>query len=219
MQRIKNLIKGRDVAILLHGRSILSTAYFPDEWIYFGLNKFSALQLRFHALDVVVIFSETEAVDQVDAVQRYLYAKEDHLFVTTKEALAHMRGFPLSRYRNQVVAVPKLEKLPHPKNANMMCAPNTLYCLLHYILPLGAKKIHLFGCDGCTNKHNEKKSYFDPKSNYGRKTEIVRDTAVFNAHMPALLDELKATHGTLTPVVNHNPDSLITAFALDKSPP
>ena len=215
MQRLERAIEGKEVAILLHGKSILlhNPKAFPPTWIYVGLNDFTPIEKQFHPLDILLLLSETEIVRQQIPMSRFLQRSRTNLLITTPNALACIPQFPIHNYRNQVIAIPKLEKIPHPRTQHPL-APNTLFCFLYHALPLHATHIHLFGCDGCSNKHFEKSSYFNP-STHRRPTEITRDTPVFNHYFPLLLTALKKEHSSIPPITNHSPNTKITVFPVD----
>ena len=222
MHRLTDLIAGRPVVVLLHGKSVaileekISSLHGTDI-CYISLNNFSPVVRRILkpadlALDVVYCSSELELPRRIDDVRRHLDERETNLLITTSEAIDCLDR-PLNFLRTyfiQTLAIDKPSRLAHGH------MPPSLFPLIHALILARATTVVMFGADGSEDERarTQQKSYYDTEmfANSDRPTEVTRDTQSINRYFGGWRSAVQRNHGHEIGLYNCSPETCITAI-------
>lgn len=203
MGRVADIVAGRPVFVLLHGKSIKrleqSIMQFEHKDIcYASVNYFTVMEERILSrigkrISLLWSSSPQNIQERMPAVNAFLERDEKNMLLTHPPALKLFNEQPgvnfLERFREKIW----LDTTP-PRNLN-----SALF-LLPILIEEGTKTIIMFGADGCAevSKPDIIASYYNPeKYNDGRGVGIVRDTKRFNVHFQDLLPAIKESGVTL----------------------
>lgn len=200
MGRVTDIVDGRPVFILLHGKSIkqLETyiTRFKDKRIcYASVNYFTIMEERILAkigkrISILWASSPQNIQERMPAVNRFLERKEKNILCTHPPAVYLYNGQKgvrfLERFREKIWV-----DITPPRNLN------SVLFLLPILIEEGVRTIILFGADGCAGgleRDGIVATYYNPeKYDDGRGVGIVRDTARFNIHIKDILPLAKSS--------------------------
>lgn len=151
---LQKIIKGRTVAILLHGRSIkeLETRIneFADyNFCYTSINRFSIMERKILSkigkkLDIVFLMSEQEMPRRVEETKEFLNRKTNNCLMTTYSALSWLIPKDwneiVEKYSSKLYIMPRLLCRP--------VYPISLALILDQLIMNKVKQVILFGADG-----------------------------------------------------------------------
>lgn len=212
MSRITDIIANRPVFILLHGKSIKQLEHhivqLKDKPIcYASVNYFTVMEERIlsrigERISLLWSSSPQNIEERMPAVNKFLGRKDNNMLLTHPPALRlfdeQANVHFMERFREKIW----LDITP-PRNLN------SVLFLIPILIEEGAKKIILFGADGCVGGDRDTivATYYNPeKYDDGRGVGIVRDTARFNVHFLPLLKKIKDSGAEL---LNCSPGSYL----------
>jgi hypothetical protein len=224
MDRLTNIVKGRIACIMGSGKSIealedkiydlkdydlcwTSLSIFPimEKYILKNINKH--LEVVLHCTSVPKSKRMKYEKYRLNMLRPFLAREEKNLYLTTKGiAQRDWKELGLITFWNDFCS----KTLIIDNYLNVFDVPNSLSILIMALAEAGAKKIILFGCDGCkteTNLHTyykpeireeERAICFDGKETSG----IQRDTSNFNQKFDLI-------YKYNVPIVNCSPNTII----------
>jgi len=219
-EKIKKVIDGRNVAILLHGSSVAEleshTKEISDLDVCFcSMNFFRAPEERIlkpagKRLSIVFCSSEEDIVKRSADLAEFLGRADNNLLITTEEAGSLVPEI-IIKFSDKIcfVETPILPK-------NLM--PNSLNVLLQVLLKTetSSQCIALFGADGLLVKGaNISETYYGKESLQKEKRtwNLVSDTVLFNFTFPLILNKITDSYTSQPFIINCSPASNISVFS------
>ena len=226
MKSLKEIIKNRPIAILLHGSSIKELEErieeFKDlDFCYVSINYFKIMQEKILSkinkeLDLVYCSNYKEFLTRQQDIEEFL-SKDNKKLLTTFECLWQTENEDFANQYADKIHFCKM--LVYEDNSY----PNSLAVLLYNLIREGFYKIILFGCDGLLD---EKEDDIDKISNtyFGKEQlkkeqrdwNLIVDTKKFNEYFTdALWRKLKEEeYRDKLNIVNCSPESYIKVFKI-----
>ena len=239
---LQKIINNRICAIMAHGKSIeklenkitdlkkydicwtsLSVFNIMEEFILSKINKH--LDIVFDCATVPDSLKENyEKNVRLPRLAEFLERNENNLWITTfgieRDTLRSLNNnWFLAKFQHKIFIVDYI--FPKLKRGFYMDVPNSICLLIAALLYGGAKKIILFGFDGCTKKDNNIDTYYKPE--YHKKEHLVaigkvgntalyRDTLDFQQRFPILLDHYRKLFNNNAEIINCSPNSFYTVI-------
>lgn len=229
MNKLNEIINNRVVAILCHGASI---KYLEDY-----IERFKYKDICWMATGVFTIFEEfilSKINEQLDIVfdcatvpepniphyesirltrlDKFLSREENNLWITThgmfRDAIIPYRKDFLDLFKEKIIQVDKL--FPQNNVPHWMDVPNSTTLAIASAMAGKARKIILFGVDGCTITNNNVCTYYKPEiqkqeriDGYGDVLNegLIRDTIGFEERFPKIYSEYIELFGNV-PIIN-----------------
>ena len=242
MNRIKELIENKIIAIVLPGASIggnlggleariLSLKRYNFCWC--GINNFkliedNILKKKDYHMSIVQSIGEVEQWEKYERELRYPMIKEflerpeNNVLILSSEIIENFRKLSLEidKYLSKIYVV---------ENARKLDVPNGLTFYLQLLTLAGAKRIFLFGCDGYNNPTELEKKvvvqhYYKAKAKLEElKAMFHKDGSRLNADptntipfqglfKPLYLEYCIKNRLVPARIINCNPNSVITLF-------
>ena len=239
IQRLTEIIGGRDVALLLYGPSITDLEQQIDtladcDICFASVNKFDVVEQRIlsrigRRLDIVVTANPSDIQLRWDAYRDYLSRPDPNLLVATEYVLAGLRpphsveGQFVRCFDEKLLFFDAANRLPTTPVTPLHFSPgNTLSVALPMLAVGGARRIFIFGGDGgATPLHQEEQPpyFFDDKASADatRTAEMLRrlrnDAAVCDYNAPfAVMAASKIFRHRRPEIFNVCPYSAYRAF-------
>jgi hypothetical protein len=227
MYRVRDLVKGRPIGVLLHGASLKGMEtdiheWGKGDWCWVSLNHFTLVEQGVldkigDRLSMVALFSEMMWKRRQDDVMEFLRRGENNLLITSHAILdlVHDRREFIREFREKIYLSEGLPMLWQP---NIQRKANSVTLLLNELMAADLGPLYLFGMDGIgpgSSNEEEKASYYHPEQVFWhphRQTSIGRDTADFNKAFPKVVAYWRK-QGYKHDIWNCNPDSYITTFS------
>ncbi len=230
MTRLENHIAGRNVAVLLHGKSVgkFNPERLPKEdWVFASLNHFSLLERNILSQDnrtfsIIALFSEKEMVERDADIKDY-FKRDNNLLLTSDVALSFMADnkSTVRKYRNKIILINKsfFPREIYIGRQVKKIKVNTATYLLHSLILGKPKKIVIFGMDGCPHNINTQQDMMETyysqstfNTSIKRNTQIREDTICFNKHFEETWKEAEQISGQKCDIFNCSPKTYITAI-------
>jgi len=217
--RLRHIVEGRTIGVLLHGNSITElqnriTEFQDLDLCWCSLNLFRVMEQKIlgqinQELSFVYCSSPEELPRRLEDLEGFLSRSEAKLLITTFKAMGGLGHF-VGKFRNQILFI---EEPDVPRKQ----LPNSLTLLLQALVRAEAtSRIILFGADGLLDKRGPiADSYFGREilEKENRSWNLIKDTIQFNEQFAASLDEICAKYD-ITPIeiINCSPNSYLTPF-------
>jgi len=228
MERIKQKINNRTVAILSHGKSIekledkiyqfkdkdicwVSFNYWQlfDEFILYKINK---------KLDIVLDCANSETLEYEESIRIPFIKKlleRGTTVLSVQKVLNSWNVVKQKLYQDRIVLLDNF--------FDISTVVNTLVLLIYAIAQSNPKEILLFGVDGYTEEDNGLSSYYKPDFQLFRrlairlnnKDTLKRETNALNETFYSNYRELFNKEYTV-PTINYSKNSKITIFNKEK---
>jgi len=241
MNALKKIINNRTCFILAHGKSIekleekivdlkkynicyvsLSLFNVIEEFILSKINKH--LDIVFDSATVSDSFLVNYEKVRLNRLSKFLERKENNLWITTfgieRDSIRGLNNnWFLEKHQNKMFIVDYI--FPSSLRGNLMSVPNSVCLLIASLLYGGAKKIILFGFDGCLKQENNLDTYYKPEYHKeehllatGKEgnTGLYRDTLNFQQVFPILLHQYRNLFKNNAEILNCSPNSAYTVI-------
>ena len=220
-ERLRRVIAGRTVGILLHGPSVETmrervTEFADLDLSYTSLNLFRVMEEDVLSqiakdLDFVMCSSEEELPRRLHDIEEFLSRSPDKTLITSRLALEGI-GYLLERHRHQII----FTTTPNVPREEL---PNSVTILIQTLVRLNATpRIILFGADGMVVNHESPiETYFGKETlrKENRDCCLVKDTRVFNTQFQPQLDAIYSDSGVArVEFLNCNPDTHLTPLPI-----
>jgi len=224
MERLKQKINNRTVAILSHGKSVESLEdsiyQFKDKDIcyvsfnYWQLFDEFILSKINKKLDIVLDCANAETLEYEESIRipfmKRLFERGTTV-LSVQKVLDDWSVLKQKQYQDKIVLLDKY--------FNISTVANTLVLLIYAIARSNPKEILLFGVDGYTKEDDGLSSYYKPDFQLFRrlairlnnKVSLKRETNAFNETFYSNYKEL-FSEDYIIPTYNYSKNSLITIF-------
>jgi len=228
MERIKQKINNRTVAILSHGKSIEELEdkiyQFKDKdvcWVsfnYWQLMEEFVLSKIDKKLDIILDCANAETLEYEEAIRIPFISKllkRNTLVLSLQKVLDGWSVIKQKLYQDRIVLL--------DKHFDISTVANTLVLLIYAIAQSNPKEILLFGVDGYIEEDDGLSSYYKPDFQLFRrlairldnKATLKRETNAFNNTFFSNYKKLFNKEYTIS-TINYSKDSKITIFNKEK---
>ncbi len=224
IQKLEEIIGGRQVAILLPGPSIyqLDTSILSlqnSDICYTTVNDFWIFEEEIlsqidRTFDIVLASAAECNIPTAEHIE-YLERKDKNIFLSTKQAW----GKSLNKYFNQfdekllffeTDPPPNVRKIPGPEEPLTFRPLPSFALLLFIVMIAGAEDIYLFGADGGKQTNNQLYYRDWPSQSWGR---LMMDTRILNQGFPVILNRVCKLYGIQPPkIFNVSPENNYECF-------
>ncbi len=194
IEKMRRIIRGRDIVILLYGPSIKYfnnniKEFLKKDACFVSVNKFDEVEENIliphgRELDIVVTTNPSDLNKRWHSYQQYLERPEENLLVSSKYAFLGLQGKDIreenivEEYNDKLLYVNPQIFLPSITTPLHFLPGNTLSVALP-VLSLGLpNRIFIFGADGGGSSNHDNIYFFDRNINkndeYDRKKEGMR---------------------------------------------
>lgn len=242
MNKLQQIINGRAVCLLAHGKSIENLESYIEKvdspnicWM--GLGLFPLFEKHIlskvnRKLDIVfdcatVPHARLDHYEPIrlGRVHEFLNRPQDNVWLTTHGLIRdsvkpYMPILIEEWYKDKIFQIDSL--FPSSEIQKWMDVPNSMTLAIGAALAGGASKVFIFGMDGYTGDLSKGlDSYYckeehrkERMSALGRLEDpgINRDTGGFEGRFPKILKNYRALFGNLAPVYNVSPVSVYTVL-------
>ena len=215
LKRLKRIIGGRNVGILMSGYSLttlkLRIGEIADLDIFYAtVNNFSVIEnsiLKPVDKRLSAVMCAAQPNWWVPEITEFLDREDDNVFIAERSSFSRGEGFDLGdmydRWGDKMLFFTSYwnhDEKPTEEYPLHFLAQNSLSVLLFLMLIGKAKNVVLFGADG--GKVGNKPIYFEGYSDreiatdgYPIEYSIARDNYWFKEFTPAILDRIRRVHG------------------------
>jgi len=243
MQRLKNIIRNRTVAILAHGSSIeqfetyiedlkdkdvcyASLNFFPimEEFILSKIGK--KLDIVFDCSTVAKHRQEEFDLVRMKRLESFMQRQDNNLWITS-HGIVRDNLLPTpwnSMYQNNKSKILEVDTLfPSRRISEFMSVPGSITLLIASCIAGQAKKIIMFGFDGCNNLNLQEglNTYYKPQLQKEERLRalgsiedigVTNDTYNFQMQFPSILNKYKSLFNNDCPIENCSKQSFYSIF-------
>jgi len=233
-EKVCNIVNGRNVCIMVHGKSIyelenrieelkdydicwvsMSAFDMMETFILNKINKRLSIVQDCGELEFTVLYDEKLRIPRWE---NFLKRRDKNLILTATQIVGN-----LNNMGRQDIDYNFREKIEYIPKSMWSLVPNGLTLLLTYLGLSGTKKIILFGCDGYNGELNKDldsyyhKELIKEERMLGFHNEntsgLHSDSYSFNSYFPDFFNRYSyKSQQTKAEIVNCSPNSMFTIF-------